>query len=141
MPPAQDIDGPRAKAWQANTTSPNYADNCAAAESDAIRAMQLSAAREFRTIKGWFNETLRKFTPPEPIAVLRLDADWYDSTMCCLTHLFPHLADGGVVVFDDYYQWDGCAKAVHEYVAKRPEPIRLREPYEGLLTLTRPGFG
>jgi hypothetical protein len=52
------------------------------------------------------------------IAVLRLDADWYESTITCLTHLYPHIAPGGIVIIDDYKEWDGCARAVHEFLFK-----------------------
>jgi O-methyltransferase len=80
--------------------------------------MNLSFAAHFSLIKGWFDETIPTFKPPEPIAVLRLDADWSESTLTCLKHLYPHVAPGGVVIIDDYWAWDGCARAVHEFVFK-----------------------
>src|ERR1051325_7672468 len=36
LPPAKEIDGEAALAWQSNTTAPNYYDNCTADESFAI---------------------------------------------------------------------------------------------------------
>jgi O-methyltransferase len=53
-----------------------------------------------------------------PIAVLRLDGDWYESTAICLKHLYPLLSPGGVLVLDDYFCWEGCRKATDEYRAE-----------------------
>jgi hypothetical protein len=39
---------------------------------------------------------------PGRIALLRLDTDWYESTRHELTHLFPRLVRGGVLLIDDY---------------------------------------
>ncbi|MCH7555588.1 MAG: class I SAM-dependent methyltransferase [Proteobacteria bacterium] len=52
-----------------------------------------------------------------PIALLRLDTDWYDSTKWELEQLYPQLATGGVLIIDDYGRWQGCRKAVDEYFA------------------------
>src|SRR5687767_9345590 len=80
LPPAAAKDGPAAAAWQAGKDTPNYHDNCRAEQSFAEEAMRLAGATRCHFIRGWFNESLPGFTPPSKIAVLRLDADWYDST-------------------------------------------------------------
>ena len=54
-----------------------------------------------------------------PIALLRLDTDWYDSTKWELEQLYPQLAAGGVLIIDDYGRWQGCRQAVDEYFAAR----------------------
>jgi O-methyltransferase len=118
LPPArEELDGASAVAWQSDTKSPNYYNNCAAAEEEAAAAMKLSGATSFSLVKGWFDKTLPQFTPPCQIAVLRLDCDWYDSVSLCLKTLYPHVAPGGIVIVDDYYIWDGCARAVHEFIS------------------------
>jgi O-methyltransferase len=131
LPPArEDVDGAAAVAYQTNTESPNYENNCVAAEEDAAAAMKLSGATSFSLIRGWFSETIPQFTPPSPIAVLRLDGDWYDSTRVCLENLYPRVAPGGIVIIDDYYNWDGCARAVNEFIANSASPNlvpRLRQ--------------
>jgi O-methyltransferase len=131
LPPArEDLDGPAAVAWQHNTTSPAYYNNCTAAEGEAAAAMKLSGATSFSLVKGWFSDTVPAFKPPSEIAVLRLDGDWYDSTRVCLENLVPFVADHGVVVIDDYYEWDGCARAVNEYMLRAGSPsevVRLRQ--------------
>ncbi len=68
---------------------------------------------------GWFQDTLPKDAKDiGPIAVLRLDGDWYDSTRVCLEHLYPLLSPGGAVILDDYNFWEGCRKATDEYREK-----------------------
>jgi hypothetical protein len=55
---------------------------------------------------------------PEEIAILRLDTDWYSSTRHELEHLYPRLASGGVLLIDDFGDWEGCRKAVEEFLAE-----------------------
>lgn len=118
----EELDGAAAVAWQKNANSPEHYDNCRAAEAEAAAAMKLSGAKSFSLIKGWFNQTVPRFVPPSKIAVLRLDGDWYESTRVCLENLYPQVAPGGVVIVDDYYIWDGCARAVNEFIASFTPP-------------------
>lgn len=124
LPPAQEVDGDAALAWQADTSDPAYYNNCTATEEEARSAMALSAAKDYQIIKGWFAETLPTFMLPESIALLRLDADWYESTKCILENFASRLASRGMVIVDDYYVWDGCARAVNEFAALRNWRIR-----------------
>lgn len=143
MPPAsEELDGAAAIAWQSNPTGPIYRNNNIAPQEEATAAMKLSAATSFSMVKGWFNETTPRFEPPSEIAVLRLDGDWYDSTKVCLENLYPHVAPGGIVIVDDYYNWDGCARAVNEFVASLASPNsvpRLRQFHDRVSYLIKPG--
>ena len=112
LPPVQNIDGPQAAAWQADVDSPTHHNNCSAPIESAQTAMQMSGAKDVSIIKGWFKETLPNFAPPGPIALPRLDGDWYDSTLLSLKYLYHLVAEDGLVVVDDYYAWDGCARAL-----------------------------
>ena len=78
-------------------------------------------------VPGWFSETLPGFAPPEGIAVLRLDADWYESTKQCLDALYAQVVPGGVILIDDYYTWEGCTKAVHDYLSEAKLSDRIRQ--------------
>lgn len=120
LPPAKDIDGERALKWQSNTTGPEYYDNCKAEMKFAETAMRQTNAR-YHLIKGWFRETLAATDLNGPIAVLRLDSDWYDSTMDCLSHLFDKVSKGGIIILDDYYVFDGCRRAVHDFLSSRKD--------------------
>lgn len=126
LPPAREIDGDAALQWQRNTAGPNYHDNCSAGSHFAELAMQRSSASSFQLIKGWFEQTLPGFKPGQSIALLRLDADWYDSTMVCLDALFDHMAPGGLIMLDDYYTWDGCSRALHDFLSRRCAVERIR---------------
>jgi len=119
LPPAKDIDGAAALAWQSNTASPQYHDNCTASKEEAAKAMSLSAAKDYQIIKGWFDDTLANVSMPLPIAILRIDADWYESTKCVLTYLASSVVHGGLIIVDDYHTWDGCTRAVNEFVTSK----------------------
>jgi O-methyltransferase len=76
--------------------------------------------------KGWFQETLPVARPEiGPIAVLRLDGDWYDSTLVCLEHLYDLVVTGGFVIIDDYGYWEGCRQAVDEFLSRRDLNVAL----------------
>jgi hypothetical protein len=70
--------------------------------------------------KGWFQETLPKDADKiGPIAILRLDGDWYESTQICLRHLYNKVVDDGFVIIDDYRCVEGCERAVKEFFDER----------------------
>jgi len=73
-------------------------------------------AELIRFVAGRVEETLPE-EAPEQIAILRLDTDWYESTRHELEHLYPRLAEGGVLIIDDYGHWEGARRAVDEYLA------------------------
>lgn len=76
------------------------------------------SCNDISLIKGWFQDTLP--TTRErigPIALLRLDGDWYESTKCCLEQLYNLVAEGGYIIIDDYDTCYGSAKATDEFRA------------------------
>lgn len=117
LPPAKSIDGDEALAWQKDVTSPGYYDNCTAPESFVHDVMRIAKVTRYKVYKGWFENTMPVF-PDLPIAILRLDGDWYDSTMVSLRNLFPKVVVGGIVILDDYHTWDGCTRAVHDFLSE-----------------------
>lgn len=125
LPQAKDIDGEAAIKWQQDVDSPTYYNNCTAAESDALKAMGHAGIRKPHIIKGWFEDTLPKVTFTDGIALLRMDADWYESTYQILDHLYVHINAGGLIVVDDYYTWDGCSRAVHDYLSNKKLEVRI----------------
>ena len=127
LPPARPIDGTAALRWQNDTNGSNYHDNCTAPEDTARSAMALSPARRVQIVAGWFEATLPHMRLDNGIALLRLDADWYESTTTCLENLYHRLAPGGLLVVDDYYAWDGCARALHDFLARHELTARVRQ--------------
>ena len=69
---------------------------------------------------GWFQDTIpRVHREIDKIAILRLDGDWYASTKVCLEYLYDKVVFGGIVILDDYGTYEGCKRAVDEYLKKR----------------------
>jgi hypothetical protein len=108
---------------------PNMLDNEAQKRCDfsdrdylavSLEAVKANFARfglldeQVRFLKGWFCDTLPT-APIERIALLRLDADLYSSTMDALTNLGHKVSPGGYVIVDDYHSWPACRQAVDEY--------------------------
>jgi glycosyltransferase involved in cell wall biosynthesis/predicted O-methyltransferase YrrM len=58
-----------------------------------------------------------------PIALLRLDTDWYESTRCELECLFDRLQPGGILIVDDYGFWQGARRACDDFFASRTEKL------------------
>jgi len=75
---------------------------------------------QVKFLKGWFCDTLPT-APIEKIAVLRLDGDYYESTMDALINLYHKVSPGGYVIIDDYGEdgWTYCRKAVEEFRKER----------------------
>lgn len=117
LPSAKEIDGEAALNWQKNTKSSYYYNNCKAEIEFAMSAMKKAKVTNVFYHKGWFVDTLKNFKTKNGIAVLRLDADWYESTMDILINLVPQVNKGGLIILDDYYSWDGCSKAMHDYLS------------------------
>ena len=72
---------------------------------------------EIHLIKGWFQDALPAHkNEMKPIAILRIDGDFYESTKVCLDTLFDNVAQGGVIILDDYGGFSGSRKAVDEFL-------------------------
>jgi len=86
-------------------------------------------------IVGTVEQTLPAVCP-DTISLLRLDTDWYESTRHELVHLYPRLAPGGVLLIDDYGQWQGCRQAVDEYLHEHQLLLLLhRIDYTGRMAI------
>lgn len=85
-------------------------------------------------VRGPVESTISTETATGPIAVLRLDTDWYESTRHELVHLFPLISPGGILIVDDYGHWAGARKALDEYLEGLPQRYYLhRIDYTGRL--------
>lgn len=135
LPDAKAIDGDAALTWQRDIRDH---DNCTADEASAHLAMERAGATDYSIAKGWFEETVPPWAAEgRPIAILRLDGDWYDSTILCLEHLFPLVSSGGGVIIDDYFTWDGCSRAVHDYLSAVSSDARIHRTPKGVAYIPR----
>ena len=74
---------------------------------------------------GWFSNTLAT-APIEKLALIRIDADLYESTMNALTNLYPKLSMGGYVIIDDYGALESCRQAVDDFREFRGIKVPLK---------------
>jgi O-methyltransferase len=89
-----------------------------------------------RFVKGKIEDVIPSQSPVAPIALLRLDTDWYESTRHELLHLFPLVHEGGVVILDDYGHWQGARRATDEFLAAQTKSYYLhRIDYTGRLLI------
>ena len=69
-------------------------------------------------VVGDVMETLRDHANiPDKIAILRLDTDWYETSKYELERMYNNVVPGGVIIFDDYYHWDGQRRATDDFFA------------------------
>ena len=86
-------------------------------------------------VQGKVEDTLPA-RAPERIALLRLDTDWYESTIHELRTLWSRLAIGGILIVDDYGHWKGSRRAVDEFFVATPgAPLLSRIDYSGRLAV------
>lgn len=108
------------------------------ASMEDVRANILSTGypeEKIHLVKGKVEDTIPKVLP-SPLAILRLDTDWYESTRHELTHLYPLLNAGGFLIIDDYGHWQGARKAVDDYFqAQSLAPYLHRIDYTGRLLI------
>lgn len=96
-------------------------------------------AEQVHLVPGKVEDTIPG-SAPEKIALLRLDTDWYESTRHEMVHLFPRLADGGVLIVDDYGHWAGARQAVDEYLLDNGIALMLsRLDYTGRIAIKHAG--
>lgn len=80
---------------------------------------------QVRFLVGWFRDTL-KTAPMKQLAVLRIDADLYESTIDALRFLYPKLSVGRYIIIDDYGCLPRCKEAVDDF--RRHQ--RINEPLQ-----------
>lgn len=74
---------------------------------------------------GNIEETVVKFCEERPgvrFSLVHFDCDLYRPTKVALEHLWPRVARGGIVLFDEYGipEWPGETQAVDEFLALHP---------------------
>jgi O-methyltransferase len=127
MPTRVDVD---ASGVAAQTYMARYGDNgrWVYAEEKEVRSNFAKAEvtdSEIVIVRGDVLNTIPARVPDQ-IAICRLDTDWYESTAHELSHLYPRLTPGGVLIIDDYGEWAGARAAVNEYFDGQPAALLVR---------------
>jgi O-methyltransferase len=129
MPKPTAWDGERAERFMRETDSPRFHDAYTAhLEEVEQTAMDLNLRTCCEFVKGWFPDSLSPLMD-RPIALLRIDCDWYESVRAVLGVLYDEVSPEGVVILDDYYWYDGCPRAVHEYLSLEALQHRIHTVY------------
>ncbi|HUB65364.1 MAG TPA: TylF/MycF/NovP-related O-methyltransferase [Methylocella sp.] len=127
LPQPKEIDGKKALEYAVDKDSPLYHNNARA----SIEIFNDTIARtgikqdNVTIVKGFYEKSFQTFDSPQ-ISVLRLDSDWYESTMLCLEKFWDFVIAGGIILIDDYYTFDGCSRAVHDFLSKNKSADNIR---------------
>lgn len=84
---------------------------------------------------GFFSKTLGNYAGE--IAILHLDCNYYDSYKTCLEELYPRVANGGAIVFDEYsnsfdgLHFRGAKQAIDEYLSANTTDVMMRDRMYG----------
>jgi O-methyltransferase len=111
MPPATSADGPGAPDWVGNLKS-------SAGRVERLLRRTGADLSRVRIVPGLFQQTFSSVRIPQ-IALLNLDADWYESVKLCLETFYDSVAPRGFISIDDYGSWPGCRLAVDEFFRSR----------------------
>jgi len=98
---------------------PKWAGKFAASEEDvksALRSVDAYNPECVNIVPGWFQDSLRTVSISK-IALLHIDADWYDSVLYCLEVLYDKMVTNGYIVIDDYGYNPGCRLAVDRFIS------------------------
>jgi hypothetical protein len=92
-----------------------------------LKTHKIANPERVKILKGWFTDTLPN-SPIKEIALLRVDCDIYSSTYEVLENLYPKLAYGGFMIFDDWGMVD-ATKAIMEYLSQTGDVFDLYDPH------------
>ncbi|MDN4481628.1 TylF/MycF/NovP-related O-methyltransferase [Demequina muriae] len=71
---------------------------------------------------GLFDEGWPLASPSvQAIALAHVDCDWYDPVRYCLDAIAPLISPRGIIVLDDYLDYDGCRAATDEFLTAHAE--------------------
>lgn len=77
-------------------------------------------------------------TVPSQIALLRLDTDWYKSTLHELNHLYDLVVPRGIVILDDYGWCRGARQAADEFFSRQSFKPMLHRVNQGVRMIVKP---
>lgn len=110
LPTPSPLDGPKAE---------SFTGLCRGNQVTAKLAMRVAGIEDSRIhiYSGWFKDTFPTAHIGR-IAMLVIDADWYDSVQLTLQTFYDAVVPGGIVYIDDYGYWEGCRKATDAFLER-----------------------
>ena len=130
LPKPTKEDGERSKLLGEGSLKANYEDT----KKFIYETLKLPKDNNI-IVKGYFKDTIPTLRLNK-IAILRIDADYYESYKLVLENFYHRVVPGGYVIFDDYGSWEGAKKAVDEffkgsvklkYLTKPPCPAYIKK--------------
>ncbi|MCX6270174.1 MAG: class I SAM-dependent methyltransferase [Bacteroidetes bacterium] len=108
------------------------------ADTSVERVRQkLGSSRSLVFHEGYFPDTtagLEKST----FALVNIDADLYQPIKAGLQFFYPRLSRGGAIFIHDYnYKWEGCRKAVDEFLETIPEHLFFLPDKDGTVLIIK----
>ncbi len=117
LPKPTDMDGHEAPAYE------GWCHGDLTKVKKVFQKLQIPEPR-VHIVKGWFQDTFPQVQIPG-IAVLHVDADWYESVKLCLEKFYDCIQPRGCIVLNDYGDWQGCKIATEEFINKRGLGVKL----------------
>ncbi|OGY21977.1 MAG: hypothetical protein A3A65_02945 [Candidatus Chisholmbacteria bacterium RIFCSPLOWO2_01_FULL_49_14] len=119
----------------------DWAGTMIASQADvrkALKTVDAYSEEHIRIVPGWFQDSLLS-KPIREIALLHIDADWYDATLLCLEKLYLSIVAGGYLVIDDYDNpsFPGVKQAVREFFADKTKEISFSFEVRPALTVKK----
>jgi O-methyltransferase len=78
----------------------------------------------YRIVRGWLEDTLPQ-SPSFPVALLHMDCEFYEPVKQVLEAFYDRVSPQGFVVLNDYGSFEGCQKAMNEFLSKLDAGIHL----------------
>ena len=130
MPRPDDVD----KSWDGTSVLPVWQNATEGGQLwgyggtlDMVRTVM--SASKYPQDKLVFVEGMVEDTVPgnaaDHLSLLRLDTDFYKSTYHELVHLYPRLVKGGILIIDDYGNFQGSRLATDQYIAENDLKVFL----------------
>ena len=94
-------------------------------------------ARNVEMVQGAVEVTIPS-TSIGAISLLRLDTDFYLSTLAEFDGLYARLVRGGVIIVDDYGMFEGSRRATDEYLGRLQSPPLLNRIDHGVWAGVKP---
>ena len=136
-PTIEDRDKVHKKGWKIRDKSDNDLRPLGIMKADVsdVQAIMktLNVQDQVSIIKGWFQNTVPIYKEHiGAIALLRIDADLYDSTKYSLDSLYDSVSQGGIIILDDFDSFEGSRTAVYEFFRERNiSPLLRASPFGG----------
>jgi hypothetical protein len=103
------------------------------------RLLRAKGFANFDLIKGDVFDTIPALIRTSPylrIALLHLDMDVYEPTRFAVDQLLPHMAPGGLIVFDDYNSVEGATRVADELCRSHGWPLE-KNPFYNVPSFVR----